>query len=92
MSGIDVLSNNQVRTSPSTRMLTVLSSPCYLLGQPYFFCIDCVGARISCLAENKMEVPFGILFFPPLLSGQLDTRLCIVTLFLYFQLDDDLLV
>jgi hypothetical protein len=64
VSGIDILSNNQVCTSSSTRSLAVLS-PCasHLLGQPYFFDIDCIGARISCLAKNKMEVPFGIGFF-----------------------------
>ena len=85
MSGIDVLSNNQVRTSSSIRILIVLSPPaCYLLGQPYFFCIDCVGARVSCVAKSKLEGPFGIRFFPPpSLSGLLDTRLCIVTLFVF---------
>ena len=64
VSGIDVLSNNQVWTSSSTRSLAVLSpiAP-HLPGQPYLFGIDCIGARISCLVKNKMEVPFGIRFF-----------------------------
>jgi uncharacterized membrane protein len=65
VSGLDVLSNNQVGTFAVIHSLTSCSVSC-LLGQPYFFDTDCVGARMSCLAKKKWKsFWYPLLFFSP---------------------------
>jgi uncharacterized membrane protein len=86
VSGLDMLSNNHVRTSASTHAYFVLTS--HSLGQPYLLDFDCISAGISRLAK-KGEFHLVSAFFPPLSRRtserrHFDTGLCIFSTTTYF--------